>query len=256
MTLAREVIEVQMQVPGVRALVTTRRGGCSTGPWAAADGSGGLNLGLGSGDALENVQRNRDRLAVLLPASPAWLSQVHGTRVVEAEAGATVIEADASTSITPGAVCAVLMADCLPVLIASRNGHGVGAAHAGWRGLAGGVIQNTVQTLRARLENPESELVAYLGPAIGPDAFEVGPEVLDAMRARLPDAARAFTPSGEGKYRADLFALARMALAQVGVVSVSGGVDCTYTDRVRFYSFRRDRVTGRQAAFIWIDPAH
>lgn len=255
MTLTGEVIEVDLHVPRVRALVTTRRGGCSTGAWAAADGSGGLNLGLGSGDAPEAVGLNRARLATLLPAAPAWLRQVHGTQVVEAEAGTSPVEADASTSVTPGTVCAVLSADCMPVLLASRDGRGVGAAHAGWRGLAGGIIQNTAHALRARLGQPGAELVAFLGPAIGPAAFEVGPEVLEAMLVRLPDAARAFVPANQGKYRADLFALGRMALAQAGVLFVYGGGDCTFTDPARFYSFRRDRVTGRQGAFIWIDGA-
>ena len=252
MTLDQDIIRVALPVKGVRALITTRRGGFSTGPWAAVDGTGGLNLGLGSGDDLEAVQRNRALLQTLLPSAPAWLRQVHGTRVVDAEAPPDGAEADASTSVTPGCVCAVLIADCLPVLVASRDGRGVGAAHAGWRGLAGGVIQNTVGALRARLHRADTELVAYLGPAIGPAAFEVGPEVLTAMEQRLPHAAAAFVPTSQGKYRADLFALARMALAQVGVVEVAGGGDCTVNDPARFYSFRRDRVTGRQAALIWI----
>jgi polyphenol oxidase len=255
MTLADAVIDVDLNVPGVRAFVTTRRGGVSTGPWSGGDGTGGLNLGLGSGDAPEAVRRNRDRIGTLLPAPPSWLQQVHGTRVVDAEAASTPVEADASTSVTPGTVCAVLIADCMPVLLASCDGRGVAAAHAGWRGLAGGIVQNTARALRARLGRPEAELVAYLGPAIGPAAFEVGPEVLEAMQARLPDAARAFTAAAPGKHRADLFALGKMALTQAGVTVVLGGGDCTYTDGARFYSFRRDRVTGRQAALIWLDLA-
>jgi YfiH family protein len=255
MTLVQNVIAVDLAVPGVCALVTTRRGGFSTGPWSAADGSGGLNLGLGSGDHAETVQRNRAALHALLPRPAAWLRQVHGTTVVEAEAVAAGAEADASTSLTPGVVCAVLVADCLPVLIASRDGRGVAAVHAGWRGLAGGVIQNAVQALRARLGEPEAELVAYLGPAIGPSAFEVGPEVLEKMEQRMPDAARAFVAAGSGKHHADLFTLGRIALAQVGVSQVTGGGDCTVADPARFYSYRRDRVTGRLAALIWIVPA-
>ncbi len=253
---APQVIDVDLSVPGVRALVTTRRGGYSTGVWAAADGSGGLNLGLGSGETADTVKRNRALLGAMLPSAPAWLRQVHGTNVIDAEAGAAPSEADASTSITPGAVCAVLIADCMPVLVASRDGRGVGAAHAGWRGLAGGVIQNMVEALRRRLGRPDADLVAYLGPAIGPRSFEVGPEVLEVMQSRLPDAARAFAPAAGGKFLADLFLLGKMALAQVGVHAVSGGGDCTYRDAERFYSFRRDRVTGRQAACIWIEGSH
>lgn len=255
MTLAAHLIDVDLAVPGVRALVTTRAGGVSTGPYAALDGSGGMNLGLGSGEAPEIVERNRARIRTLLPGAPVWLRQVHGAGVVDAEAATGLVEADASTSLSPGVVCAVLVADCLPVLLASRDGRGVAAAHAGWRGLAAGVIQQTVTTLRHRLGRPDAGLVAYLGPAIGPAAFEVGPEVLDAMRLRLPAAESAFAAHAQGKYRADLFALARMALAQVGVDAVRGGGDCTYSNRARFYSFRRDGVTGRQAAFIWIDRA-
>jgi hypothetical protein len=253
MNLRRSVIEADLPVDGVQGFVTTRAGGASDGPWGALDGAGGLNLGLGSGDAPETVLANRRRIEGLLPQTPRWLRQVHGATVVDAESiDDDAVEADASTSITPGVVCAVLTADCLPVLLASRDGGGVAGAHAGWRGLAGGVIQNTVQRLRQRLFDPAAALVAYLGPAIGPAHFEVGPEVLAAMRAQLPDAAAAFVALDNGKYRADLFKLARMALAQVGVDAVRGGVDCTFSDPVRFYSFRRDRVTGRHAAVVWI----
>jgi polyphenol oxidase len=140
------------------------------------------------------------------------------------------------------------------VLLASTDGRGVGAAHAGWRGLAGGVIQNTAQALRRRLGQSDASLVAYLGPAIGPAHFEVGAEVLEAMQARLPGAPSAFVALGKGKYLADLFTLARIALSQVGVDVVRGGTDCTFSDPQRFYSYRRDRVTGRHAAFVWIVP--
>lgn len=258
MTLDRHLIHVDLAVPGVRGFVTTRGGGASAGPYAAHDGTGGLNLGFGSGEAREVVARNRAQVCQLLPAAPAWLRQVHGANVVDAETAAEPVEADASTTITPGVVCAVLVADCLPVLLASRDGRGVAAAHAGWRGLAAGVIQQTATTLRRRLGRADAELVAYLGPAIGPAAFEVGPEVLDAMLERLPSAASAFVPGAAdrpGKHRADLFTLARMALAQVGIEAVAGGGECTHSDPARFYSFRRDGVTGRHAAFIWIDPA-
>jgi YfiH family protein len=245
-------IPADLRVVGVDAFITTRDGGCSTGPWAAADGRGGLNLGVGSGDTAEAVLANRRAIAALLPQDPRWLRQVHGASVVDAESVNKPVEADASTSVTPGTVCAVLIADCMPVLLASCDGRGVAAAHAGWRGLAGGVIQNTVRALRARLQEPHAELVAYLGPAIGPRHFEVGAEVLQAMRKNLPGAEAAFSEIGNGKYLADLFHLGRMALAQVEVRVVRGGEHCTFSDARRFYSYRRDRVTGRHAALIWV----
>jgi purine-nucleoside/S-methyl-5'-thioadenosine phosphorylase / adenosine deaminase len=251
--LAHSALWVDLGAHRVRALITTRAGGASTGPWAAANGGGGLNLGLHSGDAPETVLANRARLGALVPQSPRWLRQVHGSAVVDAESIDTPAEADASTSVTPGVVCAVLIADCMPVLLASRDGRGVAAAHAGWRGIAAGVIQGTVRALRQRLADPGAALTAYLGPAIGPAHFEVGAEVLDAMRVKLPHAEDAFVRAGgAGKYRADLFQLGRMALAQVGVSTILGGTDCTFGDPARFYSFRRDRVTGRHAALVWI----
>jgi YfiH family protein len=155
---------------------------------------------------------------------------------------------------TPGVVAAVLVADCLPVLLADVDGRCVGVAHAGWRGVAQGVIQATVRALRAELRDGDAELIAYLGPAIGPAHFEVGPDVLAAIGATLHGAAAAFRPRGD-KYMADLFALARLALGQAGVTRVHGGADCTFSAPDRFYSFRRDRVTGRHAALVWIDPA-
>ena len=252
-TLLDQAISAELPVPGVRGFITTRAGGCSTGAWGALDGHGGLNLGFGTGDAADAVVANRRRLGALLPQDPRWLRQVHGATVVEAESVDVPAEADASTSITAATVCAVMIADCMPVLIASRDGRAVGAAHAGWRGLAGGVIQNTVRALRERLGDRHAEVVAYLGPAIGPDHFEVGAEVLQAMQVQLPDARTAFADIGNGKYLANLFQLGRMALAQVGVQEVRGGNDCTYSDARRFYSFRRDRVTGRHAAVIWLD---
>lgn len=236
----------------VRALITTRCGGVSQGPWGALNGAeGGMNLGRGSGEAAEIVDANRARLRGLLPQPPRWLHQVHGATVIDAaQASAESPRADAS--ITDGStVCAVMVADCMPVLLASTCGRVVGVAHAGWRGLAAGVIQNTVAAMRAR--QPDAELIAYLGPAIGPSAFEVGGEVLDAMRARLPQADAAFKAAqSPGKYLADLFMLGRQALAQVGVTLVCGGGDCTFSDPQRFYSYRRDRVTGRHVALIWI----
>jgi len=255
MNLQQGFVQADLRIDRVRGFITTRPGGGSMGAWGAANGDGGLNLGLGSGDSQDAVLSNRRRLAALLPQDPRWLRQVHGATVIEAESIDKPVEADASTSLTPGTVCAVLIADCMPVLIASLDGRGVGAAHAGWRGLAGGVIQDTVRVLRARLRQPQAPIVAYLGPAIGPAHFEVGAEVLQAMQARLPDARGAFVELGNGKFRADLFQLGKMALAQVGVYMVRGGTDCTFSDPARFYSYRRDRVTGRHAALVWINSA-
>lgn len=236
--------------PGVHALVTTRAGGRSQGPWGANGGAGGLNLGVG-GDAPASVEANRRRLRDSLPGAPCWLEQVHGTAIVDAAAAAPGTRADGSYATASGVVCAVLMADCLPVLLADASGRGVAAAHAGWRGLAGGVIQNSVAALRAATGTPAGRVIAYLGPAIGPEHFVVGADVLEAMRRHLPDAARAFAAHGAGKYRADLFELARQALAQCGVHDVHGGGTCTFGDPERFYSYRRAHPTGRQAALIW-----
>lgn len=240
--------------PSVQALATTRAGGVSAGAWA------GLNLGLATADDRDSVLRNRALLRTQLPAEPRWLRQVHGAHVVDAsavpadgaDAGATV-EADASFAVQRGVVAAVLSADCLPVLFADAAGRGIAAAHAGWRGLAAGVLQATARSLRAGMNDPGARLVAWLGPAIGPDHFEVGADVLDAMCAALPGARAAFVPCGPHKFHADLYALARLALAQEAVVDVHGGGDCTYCDAARYYSHRRDRVTGRQATLIWID---
>lgn len=211
-----------------------------------------MNIGLGSGDEVTDVKANRALLRAWLPAEPNWLNQVHGAAVVDAQrlegrAGA----ADASFTDAPNVVCAVSIADCMPVLLADTSGRCVGVAHAGWRGLASGVIQATASAMRERLKVAGAELLAYLGPAIGPRHFEVGPEVLEAMRTQLPDAERAFVVHSTEKYRADLFALGRMALAQAGVSRIHGGEDCTFSDPMRFYSFRRDGATGRHAALIW-----
>lgn len=241
--------------PNVRACVTTRAGGLSPPPWGAApDLGGGLNLGLNSGDAPARVQANREWLQLRLPSMPVWLRQVHGAGVVDADApqaGRDAPVADAGVALAAGVVCAVLVADCLPVLFADRRGRAVAAAHAGWRGLAGGVLQATAARLRSRLGEPAAPLLAWLGPAIGPQRFEVGADVLQAMCARLPQADAAFAPIGADKYLADLYALARQALAQCGGVEVDGGGLCTLSDAARFYSYRRDGVTGRQAALVW-----
>lgn len=227
--------------PGVRALVTTRGGGASGAPWQ------GFNLGDHVGDAPDAVAVNRARLRDLLPGEPRWLAQVHGTRCVDAARVLGRVEADASFSRERGVVCAVLTADCLPVLLCAEDGGVVGIAHAGWRGLAAGVVEGAV----AALGEPGTRLLAWLGPAIGPGAFEVGDEV----RARFADAdagaAAAFTARENGKWLCDLYALARRRLRALGVERISGGGDCTASDAARFYSYRRDGITGRMASLVW-----
>jgi len=210
-----------------------------------------MNIGLGSGDDLAHVTANRALLRAALPSDPRWLNQVHGAVVVDAahvDAGST---ADASFATAVSVVCVVSIADCMPVLMTDASGRAVAIAHAGWRGLAAGVLQATVKSMREGLEDPSVELIAYLGPAIGPAHFEVGAEVLDAMLGGLPEARRAFSARPDGKYLANLFELGRQALDQVGVTRIYGGHDCTYSDSARFFSFRRDRTTGRHAALIW-----
>lgn len=242
----------------VGVLCTTRRGGVSPAPYDDGQGKGGLNLGTHVGDSPRCVERNRDILRAELPAEPVWLTQVHGTRVLDAgtiDLDAEPPVADASFARERGVICAILTADCLPVLLCDAEGRTVGAAHAGWRGLADGVLQQTVAAMRAA---GAGELTGWLGAAIGPNRFEVGPEVLEAFlrRAGGDEAAvrSAFTPlpGKPGKYFADLYALARMALAEAGVRRVWGGDFCTVSNSGRFYSYRRDGVTGRQASLIWL----
>lgn len=227
--------------PRVKSLITTRNGGESRGPFSS------FNLGFGVGDDPEVVRNNRARLRRELPQEPRWLRQRHGARVVEADSIALPTEADASVARHAGTVCAVLVADCLPVLLTDRAGTVVAAVHAGWRGLACGVIENTVEAMKV----PPSEILAYLGPAIGPEAFEVGAEVRDAFLAKDSDAAAAFVPRQQAKWLADIYLLARQALARCGVPMVYGGGFCTVSDGRRFFSYRRDRTTGRMAALIW-----
>jgi YfiH family protein len=228
----------------VRALTTTRRGGVSVGPYRD------FNLGAHVGDDPGAVAENRRRLRTALPAEPVWLSQVHGTRCVRAESTLPGAEADACVTREPGRVCAVMTADCLPVLLCDRAGTVVGIAHAGWRGLLAGVIEATA----AAMEAAPGELLAWLGPAIGPAAFEVGEEVRTAFAAVDPAAAAAFAPRGNGKWLADIYALARLRLSALGVASVHGGGFCTVTDADRLFSYRRDGTTGRMASLIWLAP--
>ncbi|MFL6708356.1 MAG: peptidoglycan editing factor PgeF [Massilia sp.] len=242
----------------VGALATTRRGGLSTGPYDDGNGGGGLNLGMHVGDDPATVHANRALLRARLPADPAWIAQVHGIAVVDAAtvgAGQPIRTGDASVASAPGLVCAMMTADCLPVLFADRAGTVVGAAHAGWRGLADGVLGATVAAMRAR---GAADITAWLGPAIGKTKFEVGADVMERFMAGAvePDAvAAAFVayPSRPGKYLADMNALARLMLAQDGVDQVAGGEYCTASDAGRFYSYRRDGVTGRLASMIWIE---
>jgi purine-nucleoside/S-methyl-5'-thioadenosine phosphorylase / adenosine deaminase len=228
----------------VHAAMTTRTGGLSVGPFMS------FNLATHVGDDPAAVAGNRRRLreALALPVEPAWLDQVHGIGVAvlpgPAEGGA-----DAAVTFTPGHVCAVLVADCLPVVLASGDGDRVGIAHAGWRGLAAGVVEATV----AALDCDPARLVAWLGPAIGPRAFAVGDVVRAAFLARDAGAAGAFEAARDGRWLADLPALARRRLAAAGVGVVTGGEFCTHADPDRFYSYRRDGATGRMAALAWLD---
>ncbi len=236
----------------VHALSTTRRGGVSQPPYGDGDGAGGgLNLGTHVGDQPDAVLRNRARLRAQLPTEPAWLTQVHGTRVVDAATVSNAPQADASITDRPGLVCTIMTADCLPVLLTDAGGRVVGAAHAGWRGLAAGVLEKTVDAMRAA---GADRVLAWLGPCIGPRAFEVGEDVRAAFAHLGPAAAVAFRSieGVSGKYHADLPALARLALAGTGVSDIAGGDLCTVSDPTQFYSFRRDRVTGRMASLIWI----
>jgi YfiH family protein len=226
----------------VRACVTTRAGGVSQAPYA------GLNLGAHVGDDPLSVIQNRLRLTAHFGILPAWLSQVHGVRVVEADPS-RVLEADASWTSTPGIACTAMTADCLPVLFCNQAGTRVAAAHAGWRGLAAGMLEATVRSF----DGPPEQVMVWLGPAIGPQRFEVGAEVREAFLATHPQAADAFVPVAEpGKFMADIYALARIRLAAVGVTAVYGGGLCTVKDE-RFFSYRRGSPTGRFASLVWLE---
>lgn len=226
----------------VRALQTTRRGGFSPAPWDS------FNLGDHVGDDAGRVAANRAELRRDLPAEPCWLQQVHGVHAVDAAKTANLPTADASFSHRAGTVCAVMTADCLPVLFCDRAGTVVAAAHAGWRGLQAGVLEATL----AAMAVPAGEILAWLGPAIGADAFEVGDEVRAAFVAHDPLAAAAFKPHAAGKWLADIYLLARQRLQAAGVASISGGDFCTVNAPESFFSYRRDGVTGRMASLIWL----
>ena len=228
----------------VRVVSTLRVGGSSQGSYAS------LNLAAHVGDDPGSVVENRRRLreAAGVPGEPLWLEQVHGRDVVVHPGQVGVPRADAAIATAPGRVCAVMTADCLPIVLADREGSRAGVAHAGWRGLAEGVVEATV----ASLGGDPGRLVAWLGPAIGQRAFEVGPELREAFVGRNPAAEACFLQNGRGRFQADLCGLARLALARAGVGSVHGGDWCTASDADRFFSFRRDGVTGRMATLAWL----
>lgn len=231
--------------PNVRAATTLRAGGVSTGPFAS------LNLGAHVGDDSAAIVENRARVraALHLPGEPAWLNQVHGANVVHAAPAMNPPTADASIALEPRCVCAVLTADCLPVLLCDRTGTRVAAAHAGWRGLVGGVLEHAVRALDAAPAN----LIAWLGPAIEQEAFEVGGEVREQFIERDASSAQAFAENTRGRWQADICALARLELAKLGVPDVYGGGFRCHADRERFFSYRRDGQTGRMATLIWLE---
>jgi len=235
----------------VRALQTTRLGGVSIAPYAS------LNLGDHVGDTPFAVTRNRMLLGAVLPGEPVWLEQVHGTAVADADRAACQTQAcpessrraDACIARRHGSVCVVMTADCLPVLLCDGQGTVVAAVHAGWKGLAAGVIEATVQTMEVAPQN----LMAWLGPAISQQAFEVGEDVRAAFVDADQAAAAAFIPGSSGKYFADIYALARLRLNALGITKIYGGDRCTCRESDQFFSYRRDGVTGRMGTFIWLE---
>jgi YfiH family protein len=225
----------------VGALVTERSGGVSVGRYSS------LNLAKHVGDTPQAVHENRRRLARELPGEPVWLEQVHGTRIADLDSAQSG-PADGAVTRRPGVVCAILTADCLPVLLTNRAGTHIGAAHAGWRGLAAGVLPAAV----AAMGLPPRDLLAWLGPAIGPSAYEVGDEVRAAFLARDPATSAAFVANARGRWQADLYSLARLSLAAAGVAATFGGGSCTATEAERFFSHRREAPCGRMASLIWL----
>ena len=253
---AAELIRPDWPAPAhVHAISTTRSGGASEAPYAS------LNLGTHVGDDVDVVAANRAQLCreAGLTTAPGWLDQVHGTLVADFDAAdpdrhRVPPTADAAITMRPGRVCVIMTADCLPVLLTDREGRAVAAAHGGWRGLVGGIVEATVAAFEARGLAADS-LLAWLGPAIGPAAYEVGPDVAEKLDAgsNSTGGAAALTPGRAGHWQLDLYQLARTRLAACGVEAVYGGGECTFSDSTRFYSYRRDGVTGRQASLIWID---
>lgn len=228
----------------VRAFVTTRAGGVSTGDY------GSLNLGVRSGDDPSRVAHNRRLVGESLPSAPRWMAQVHGTGVADLDAPAAESPAaDAAVTREAGTVAVVLTADCMPLLLCDRSGSVVAVAHAGWRGMAAGVIERTVASMGVEAR----QVLAWMGPTIGPQAFEVGPEVREAFVAVDAAAGEAFRAHRPGKFLADLYALARQRLARAGVREVHGGGFCTYSEEERFFSYRRQPRSGRMGAFAWLE---
>lgn len=227
----------------VKALQTTRQGGVSAAPYD------NFNLGSHVGDAPLAVARNRMLLNTLLPSEPVWLEQTHGTRVINADHAGCQPQADACIARHRAAVCVVMSADCLPVLLCDQQGTVVGAVHAGWRGLCNGVIEAAVLAMAV----PPQRLMAWLGPAISQDAFEVGEDVRTAFIAAQSQAEAAFISGQRGKCFADIYALARLRLNALGITDIYGGDYCIYRERERFFSYRRDGVTGRMGTFIWLE---
>ena len=253
MTLPPDWLRPEWRLDGVGALMTTRQGGVSLAPFDS------FNLRAAVGDDPQAVARNQRLLAAAIGATPVYLNQVHGARVVrlsaaDAQADAPIHDADASVTTEPGLACTAQVADCLPVLFAAPHGRAVGAAHAGWRGLAYGVLEATLAAMCDAAQCAPAQVQVWLGACIGPTRFEVGADVLEAFGGSAPaQASSRFVAKQQGKWLADLPGLARDRLQIAGVRAISGGRWCTVTDASRFFSFRRDRVTGRMAALIWID---
>jgi len=241
------IIPVWPAPANVRAIQTTRAGGVSVAPYDT------LNLGMHVEDNPLNVARNRQLLNAYVPAEPVWLNQVHGVTVIDAGVASCVPDADAAFSKSRAAVCAVMTADCLPLLFCNREGTVVAATHAGWRGLCDGVIEATIEAMQV----PPDSLMAWLGPAIGPQAFEVGEDVRQEFITQQSEARDAFVPAGGDKWLGNIYSLAQLRLGRKGVTEIyGGGIDqdfCTYTDASRFFSFRRDGKTGRMASLIWLE---
>ena len=231
----------------IKAITTTRIGGISRAPFDS------FNLGDRVGDSPDNVRRNRVflRETLNLPSDPVWLKQAHGVNVVDASKVETGIEADGGYTDQPGVVCAVLTADCLPVFLCGRDGTKVGLLHAGWRGLAAGIIAAGIR----RMQTPAAEILAWLGPAIGPASYEIGDEVRQGFIKKDPDLAGIFAPSQSGRWLADLYALARRELHAQGVRMIFGGDRCTFRESELFFSYRRDGTCGRMASLIWLDES-
>jgi len=230
----------------VHACTTLRSGGVSTGAYSE------YNLADHVGDDPQAVVCNRAKLVedLHLPSEPVWLEQVHSNKVVRADELATeqTVQADASFTSSKGVVCVVMTADCLPVFICNRSGTEVAVAHAGWRGLHAGIISNTVKAMNSSAD----ELMVSLGPAIGPDVFEVGEEVLQAFVDKNSANKSAFTATTEGCYLCDIYRLARIELQSIGVDRIAGGERCSYREEQQFFSYRRQQKTGRMASLIWL----